>query len=630
MKRKLKELVLSAKCGVLSAKKMLAVALCAVGLSAFAEPDAVQLWEDVPEIATVTPEGELDLTVGARIAKDVETLVVDPAWGGVAEAEVEIKGEDAVRTYTCASNDLWQTASLTPGQKYKLALTGGTLDEKAAFWKVGADWIVFNSSNVTADATIAAGAGCLVLGTNTVAAGRTLTFDDRVKFVYDDDPTACFRGETAFPKRYEKKMVGDDLYQIVEKIKGCEDNPWDVGADGKGNFVTAWTNGAELVVGGTGTVDDVSMIADPVKGGLAAITVTEATVKDVLTDALRGIGTVADPVALSLPDGWQGDLPTNAEGQVALEGSWYGAQVVLTAWPLAVRNVKFQQRYPWNGQVDVTFSLVGTGWVQVAALLTTNGVTVCSSAAGNLTGEKTVDLGAEGGVTNGLKLVWNVKADLNASGISIFRSTRAKIRLTVKKYVPPPPKKHTVAVTLKSQSGAPVAGKVVFRGAEIQIGKDGTGSGEVPEGTGTWTVDAQYCATTPTAPTESTIDQDDMTINLTVQRQTKNVDVVALYENISPHPPVPNATITGVLCGDDYAFYGDEMTVTADKDGKAQFNNVELGLGICVEGGGSIWVKEHNNGEGATLPVVCVTELTPDEISEDGVKELFFAYYGGE
>ena len=47
MKTKLKKLVRSAKCSVLSA------ALCVVGLAAFAEePDAVQLWKDGPYFAT--------------------------------------------------------------------------------------------------------------------------------------------------------------------------------------------------------------------------------------------------------------------------------------------------------------------------------------------------------------------------------------------------------------------------------------------------------------------------------------------------------------------------------------------------------------------------------------------------
>ena len=59
-------------------KSILAVALCAVGLAAFAEK---------PEISAVSEEGFLDLTVGDRVAKAEETLVVDPAWGKVKTTE---------------------------------------------------------------------------------------------------------------------------------------------------------------------------------------------------------------------------------------------------------------------------------------------------------------------------------------------------------------------------------------------------------------------------------------------------------------------------------------------------------------------------------------------------------------
>lgn len=54
MKTKLKKLVRSAKCLVLSA------ALCAVGLSAFAEePEAVQLWEGGPSFANLCDTSDL-------------------------------------------------------------------------------------------------------------------------------------------------------------------------------------------------------------------------------------------------------------------------------------------------------------------------------------------------------------------------------------------------------------------------------------------------------------------------------------------------------------------------------------------------------------------------------------------
>ena len=107
---KMKELVPSAQCLVLS------VALCAVGFAAFAGS----------EISAVSAEGFLDLTVGDRVAKDVETLVVDPAWGEAETAWVKLQN-GWTRTYTCASNDLWDTTALEPG-RHGLAFRAGETD----------------------------------------------------------------------------------------------------------------------------------------------------------------------------------------------------------------------------------------------------------------------------------------------------------------------------------------------------------------------------------------------------------------------------------------------------------------------------------------------------------------------
>ena len=288
--------------------------------------------------------------------------------------------------------------------------------------------------------------------------------------------------------------------------------------------------------------------------------------------------------------------------------------------PFTVKNVKFQQRYPWNGLVDISFDLAGAGKVALNVTALTNGVPLCEAKA--ITGARVIDLGESGSETNGVKLVWNAADDLPAG----FMSSSVKIDVTAKKFVP---KKHTVNVTLKSQSGAPVAGEVCFcSGGEktaISIAEDGTGSGEVPEGKGTWTVDAQYCETTPTTPAESTIDQDGLTIDLRVQRQTKDVDVVALFANYGSHPPVPRATIGWVL-SDDYGSYG-EGEVEADDEGKAQFKDVELGLWLYVWGEGSFYDPDFDGGNGWMYQLDCEDWLEPDEISEineGDVKELLF------
>ena len=100
---------------------------------------------------------------------------------------------------------------------------------------------------------------------------------------------------------------------------------------------------------------------------------------------------------------------------------------------LAVANVKTATHWPWDGKIDVTCDLTGMGKVQLSAALTTNGVTVCTATAANLTGATTINLDAAGGVTNGVKFVWNAKADCPAD----FNSKDTKVKVTAKKVVPP-------------------------------------------------------------------------------------------------------------------------------------------------------------------------------------------------
>ena len=286
-----------------------------------------------------------------------------------------------------------------------------------------------------------------------------------------------------------------------------------------------------------------------------------------------------------------------------------------------VANVTFQQRWPWNGLVDISFDLAGAGKVVLNVTALTNGVKLCE--AKSITGAMVLDLGESGSETNGVKLVWNAAADLPTD----FMSSSVKIDVTAKKFVP---KKHTVDVTLKSQSGAPVAGKVYFwlggesTEIEIAINEDGTatGSGEVPEGTGTWTVDAQYCATTPTSPAESTIDQDDMKIELTVQRQTTNVNVVALWDRKNPHPPVPGAIFGWVLFDEYDSYLNVEGGAEADDEGKAQLKDIELGLCIEVWGDGSIWDPDDEGGK--RWGVFYDSEFGPDWVIEGDEKVLLF------
>ena len=367
-------------------RSIIAVALCAVGFAAFAAEQ---------EISAVSAEGWLDLTDGDRVAKDTETLVVAPAWGEAKTAAVKIDGESSARSYTALTIDTWDTTALAPG-RYGMKLTAGKIEGETAytagFWKIDTtSWEVLDNSNITVDKTFEEGKTYLVLGTNTVSNGKTLTVTDGAKFAYGEGAAGFLGGTVAeLPKRYETKPVGE-LFQIVEKIKGCEDNPWDVGEG-----VTAYTNGTELVIVGAGTVEDVSEVLSGAKGGIEAITIPEATVKGAEENAFNDFNNIS----LTLPDGWQGELPKN--------GVWYGATgVELTRWPMAVKNVKPQQRYPWNGKVDVTYDVSGEGKVAVTLSATANGAKVNVST---VTGTTTADLG-DGKELKKLKLTWDAKAD---------------------------------------------------------------------------------------------------------------------------------------------------------------------------------------------------------------------------
>ena len=163
-------------------------------------------------------------------------------------------------------------------------------------------------------------------------------------------------------------------------------------------------------------------------------------------------------VRISLPTGVQGysyivsNLTVGAEGEIASSGSQpggatydlpIGAKVAISCVPsddyevtgtnpyvitevtgdtaigeaelpkaqraLTVKNVTFQQRYPWNGLVDITCDLSGTGKVTLGVTALTNGVKFVEATT--ITGETKIDLDAAGGVTNGVKFVWDAAED---------------------------------------------------------------------------------------------------------------------------------------------------------------------------------------------------------------------------
>lgn len=345
----------------------------------------------------------LDLTAGDRVAKDVETLVIDPAWDETdpSLAKVFIDGEEEPRQYTVATNDTWETAALEPG-RYELEMQTSCSSYPAGFWKLGDDWVVFDSSNITADVTFEAGKTYLFFGTNTVD-GATLKVTDGAKFEYAEG--AGFKGGTVtMSKRYGKETVEGGLFQIVEKIKGCEDNPWEVG-DG----VEAYTNGTDkLVIVGAGTITDLSEIP----AGIKSVEITDATVKGAEENAFNDFNNIS----LTLPDNWQGELPT--------DGAWYGATgVELTRMPMVVKNVKVTQRYPWNGLVDVKFDLTGEGSVKVSLSVKVDGKKLKKPT---VTSGTTFEL-AGGGELKGLKLTWDAGTDFGDDVVH----EKIKVKLTV-------------------------------------------------------------------------------------------------------------------------------------------------------------------------------------------------------
>ena len=101
---------------------------------------------------------------------------------------------------------------------------------------------------------------------------------------------------------------------------------------------------------------------------------------------------------------------------------------------LAVANVTTATHWPWDGKIDVTCDLTGSGKVTLGAALTTNGVKVCTAKAENVTGATEIDLDQVGGVTNGVKFTWNAKADCPAG----FNSKDTKVKVTAKKVEPQP------------------------------------------------------------------------------------------------------------------------------------------------------------------------------------------------
>ena len=312
MKTKLKKLVRSAKCLVLSA------ALCAVGLSAWAEPDAVQLWKDGPYWATVnvgTAEQGVPTEYGALYKFN--------------DDEAKNAAENLGEGWRLPSDAEWQ-ALLDNCDK--------------------GEWTEQNSVK-----------------------GR--------RFTSKSDPSKSIFLPAA--------GYGVSGIRISNGSSGCYCSSAEKDSTYMYNF---------------GFYDkDANVSESPRTRGLS-------------------VRAVKDPPTPTPPEPSDEEVVATAEATFVLGPA------------LAVANVKTATHWPWDGKIDITCDLTGMGKVQLSAALTTNGVTVCTAKAENLTGETTINLDAAGGVTNGVKFVWNAKADCPAS----FNSTDTKVKVTAKKAPPPP------------------------------------------------------------------------------------------------------------------------------------------------------------------------------------------------
>ncbi|MCQ2552317.1 MAG: S-layer homology domain-containing protein [Clostridia bacterium] len=336
-------------------------------------------------------------------------IEVDPVWTGGNKATVSIKGEASNREYEYygATTDAWDTTGLTPG-KYELCYSEYN-NATATFWVTDDNWVVLNEK-ITVDRTFESTKTYLVLGTVEVDSGVTLTVKNGAKFFYGT--ASDFNGSTPWelPNKYER--FGDDnSFKIVEKEPGTEDNPWNVGTSGHESEVNAYVTPNVscdyLHITGAGIIGSLSAVPD--KNRIGHIIVSDATITGAASNVFAGFKNVS----LTLPAGWPGDLPN--EG-----GKWYGANgVTLKSYPNTVRNVTFQQRYPWNGKVDITTEIRGAGAldITVAAFKKKDSAwePIYISA---ILGETSINLGE--GAIESFRFVWDAAEDLNNEVYDIY------------------------------------------------------------------------------------------------------------------------------------------------------------------------------------------------------------------
>ena len=227
------------------------------------------------------------------------------------------------------------------------------------------------------------------------------------------------RGAEAIVNGSGAKVSATDPLGLVVKgsdgaAGGTTGHPWKVGENG--GQPQAYTNGiGQLVISGLGTVAVKPWLDESVKGTIDEVAVTNPET-EIPADAFAGMGSDADPVVLDLPEGWRGALPD-------ADGNWFGAKVTIETWPYMVRNLKFQQRYPWNGFVDISADVYGPAGAVALTVQVLSGAEVL--AFDTVQGETTVD--PENG-RKPVKLVWDAQKDI---GPRADRLTDVRVRIAL-------------------------------------------------------------------------------------------------------------------------------------------------------------------------------------------------------
>ena len=205
------------------------------------------------------------------------------------------------------------------------------------------------------------------------------------------------------------------LWKVFIPSEGTVWKPWKVGPEGS-DYPQAYTNrNGELFIEGDGPVTKKPWLDD--KDGITGITIKDPDT-ELPDDAFDGIGDDDNKIKVNLPDNWPGDLPDE-------DGNWYGAKVEIETWPFMVRNVRFQQRYPWNGWVDVFVDVYGPETNITLAVSAFDGENELSVE--NLEGNLEIVL------TNGLTqthFVWDADQDIGQTG---FRSQNVTVCVSIQR-----------------------------------------------------------------------------------------------------------------------------------------------------------------------------------------------------